>query len=259
MATKGLKVYCRQPLARSNGADHPLSSRYDEMDAWVVFDNVFVPKKRVFYLHRTETHRDLLNQMLSWAFYHILIRMACKAEVLAGIGAAITDYLGKEALPTTQLMLCDLYAYADTLKAFISAAEHDPIESPTGLLIPNPTQITLGRIFGVDGQPNVLQIIRELCGSGLLMAPGAGEMDDPDIRADVERYLIGPDTRASERFQLLKLAWDYTCESFGSRQLLFEMHNAGAQQATKTRLVATYDKAPHVRMAKALAGIAVDQ
>jgi 4-hydroxyphenylacetate 3-monooxygenase len=259
MATEGLKVYCRQPLARDNLADHPLSSRFDEMDAWVVFDNVFVPKNRVFYLHRTDSHRDLLNQMLSWAFYHILIRMACKAEVLAGIGAAITDYLGKEALPTTQLMLCDLYAYAETLRAFIIAAEQDPIESPTGLLIPNPKQITLGRIFGVDRHPEVLQIIRELCGSGLLMAPGAGELSNPDIRADVERYLIGPDTRAGERFQLLKLAWEYTCESFGSRQLLFEMHNAGAQQATKARLVATYDTSPHVALAKQLAGVDVDQ
>ena len=150
MATRGLRVYCRQPLARSNRADHPLGARFDEMDAWVVFDNVFVPRKRVFYLHRTEGHRDLLNQILSWAFYHILIRMACKAEVLAGIGAAITDYLGKEQLPTTQLMLCDLYGYAETLKAFIIAAEQNPVESPTGLVIPNPTQITLGRIFGVE-------------------------------------------------------------------------------------------------------------
>jgi 4-hydroxyphenylacetate 3-monooxygenase len=255
MATRGLHVYCRQPLARFNRADHPLAWRFDEMDAWVVFDDVFVPKKRVFYLHRTEGHRDLLNQILSWAFYHILIRMACKAEVLAGIGAAITDYLGKEQLPTTQLMLCDLYGYAETLKAFIIAAEQDPIESPTGLLIPNPTQITLGRIFGVDRHPDVLQIIRELSGSGILMAPGSGELDNPDISSDVQRYLKGPDTRAGERFQLLKLAWDYACESFGSRQLLFEMHNAGAQQATKQRLVGMYDVAAHVSLAKQLAGI----
>jgi 4-hydroxyphenylacetate 3-monooxygenase len=255
MATRGLHVYCRQPLARFNPADHPLAWRFDEMDAWVVFDNVFVPKKRVFYLHRTDRHRDLLNQILSWAFYHILIRMACKAEVLAGIGAAITDYLGKEQLPTTQLMLCDLYGYAETLKAFIIAAEQDPIESHTGLLIPNPTKITLGRIFGVDRHPDVLQIIRELSGSGILMAPGSGELDNPDISSDVQRYLMGPDTRAGERFQLLKLAWDYACESFGARQLLFEMHNAGAQQATKQRLVGMYDVAPHVSLAKKLAGI----
>ena len=57
----------------------------------------------MFYLHRTESHRDLLNQILSWAFYHILIRMACKAEVLAGIGAAISDYLGKQEQVPIQL------------------------------------------------------------------------------------------------------------------------------------------------------------
>jgi aromatic ring hydroxylase len=255
VATPGLRMYCRAPFTNTVAADHPLSSRFDEMDAWVVFDNVFVPKKRVFYLHRTESHRDLLNQMLSWAFYHILIRMACKAEVLAGIGAGITDYLGKQSQPTTQMMLSDLYSYVETLWAFIHEAERTPITSPSGLLIPNPTQITLGRIHGVDKQPVVLQIIRDLCGSGILMAPGQAEMDNPDIRADVERYLNGPDTRANERLQLLRLAWEYACESFGSRQLLFEMHNAGAQLATKTRLVNTYDVSAHVRLAKEIAGI----
>jgi 4-hydroxyphenylacetate 3-monooxygenase len=258
VATPGLRMYCRPSFSNVNVADHPLSTRFDEMDTWVIFDDVFVPRKRVFYLQRAESHRDILNQILSWAFYHILIRMACKAEVLAGIGAALADYLGKEDQVPVQLMLCELYSYAETLRAFITAAEADPVDSKTGLIIPNPTQITLGRIYGVDRQPQILQVIRELSGSGLVMAPGEAEMDNPDISSDVERYLIGPDSRAPERFRLLKLAWEYTCESFGSRQLLFEMHNAGAQLATQQRLVKTYDASEHMRLAKQLAGIPTD-
>jgi 4-hydroxyphenylacetate 3-monooxygenase len=255
VATRGLRMYCRPSLVHSDAADHRLSASFDEMDAWVVFDDVFVPNERVFYLQRTEVHRDLFQKILSWAFYHILIRMACKAEVLAGIGAAVSDYLGKDQQPQIQVQLCELIGYVETLRAFLCAAEADPVRSESGFLVPNPKQITLGRIFAVDQHPRVLQIVRELCGSGILMAPGEPEMDNPDIAADVERYLAGPDRRSAERFRLLKLAWEYACDSFGSRQLLFEMHNAGAQLATQQRLVSIYDKAPLVELAKELAGI----
>ena len=248
-------MYCRHPLATRSPVGHPLSAAYEEMDAWVVFDDVFVPSNRVFYLQRTEVHLDLLNQILSWAFYHILIRMACKAEVLAGICAAVTDYLGKEDQQLTQLALCDVYGYVETLRAFLHAAESDPVTSPSGLVYPNPTQITLGRIYAVDRHPEILQTLREMCGSGILMAPGRAEIDDPVIGPDIERYLVGADKRAVERFQLLKLAWEYSCESFGSRQLLFEMHNAGAQLTTKQRLARTYDATPLKELAKEVAGI----
>ena len=45
---EGVHVICRESLASSNPADHPVSPSWDEMDAIVVFDDVFVPWERVF-------------------------------------------------------------------------------------------------------------------------------------------------------------------------------------------------------------------
>ena len=46
LATEGLRLICRDSydLGKSN-FDAPLSSRYEEMDAVVIFDNVLVPCK----------------------------------------------------------------------------------------------------------------------------------------------------------------------------------------------------------------------
>jgi 4-hydroxyphenylacetate 3-monooxygenase len=255
MTVEGMRVVCRPTLAHPDRANHPLSPHFDEMDCWVVFDDVFVPRHRVFYLQRAEVHQDLLLRILSWAFYHILIRMAVKAEVLAGIGAAIADYLGVSKQPHVQYALCELIGYAEILRAFIYAAERDPQTSASGLLIPNPIQVTLGRMHGVEHHARILQVVRELSGSGILMAPGEAELANPELRPAVDRYLVGADARAPERFRLLKLAWEYTCESFGARQLLFEMHNAGTLPLTKQRLMAVYDTAPLIRLAQQLAGV----
>src|SRR5262249_14700954 len=48
MATPGLRFICRDSYSKPpNRFDHPLSSRFDEQDAVVIFDNVEVPRERL--------------------------------------------------------------------------------------------------------------------------------------------------------------------------------------------------------------------
>lgn len=262
---KGIQMICREPLVPRYPEDHPLSPHWDEMDAFVVFDDVFVPKERVFYRRRRPPeepppYQRVFAPVTMLAGWHILIRMAVKAEVLAGICIGLTEYFGTAKQPHIQLALCDALVYVETLKALLQAAEANPIPSPSGLLIPNPTQTTVARIYGIEQHPNILQLIRELSGSSILMAPGQAELNHPELREPIYRYFVGKDERAPERFRLVKLAWEYACDSFGSRQLLFEMYNAGGSVTlTKTGLVSRYDTAPLVNLAKDLAGIHRDR
>jgi len=101
----------------------------------------------------------------------------------------------------------------------------------------------------------MLQIIRELCGSGILMAPGQADLYHPEIGPRLYRYVVGQDEASPERFRLLKLAWEYACDSFGARQLLHEMYNVGSLATNKQRFASSYDTSPFVTLAKELAGI----
>ena len=127
--------------------------------------------------------------------------------------------------------------------------------SKHGLAMPDPLKIQLARVLSLEQHPHALEAVRELCGSSLLMAPGEADLANPEIGALVERFLAGGDPRARERFKLMKLAWEYTADSFGSRQLLFEQSNAGTLPTNKGRLLANYDPAELVSLAKRLAGI----
>ena len=42
----------------TNSFDYPLSSRFDETDSYVIFDNVFVPWEHVFVYRNIELCRD---------------------------------------------------------------------------------------------------------------------------------------------------------------------------------------------------------
>jgi aromatic ring hydroxylase len=87
------------------------------------------------------------------------------------------------------------------------------------------------------------------------MAPGQADLHHPEIGPHLHRYFVAQDARAPEYFRLLKLAWEYACDSYGSRQLLFEMYNVGSLATNKQRLASVYDTRPYVALARELAGI----
>jgi 4-hydroxyphenylacetate 3-monooxygenase len=87
------------------------------------------------------------------------------------------------------------------------------------------------------------------------MAPGQADLHHPEIGPHLYRYVAGHDERSAERFRLLKLAWEYACDSFGARQLLHEMYNVGSLTSNKQRLVGAYDTTSCIALAQELAGI----
>ncbi|HEX6512720.1 MAG TPA: 4-hydroxyphenylacetate 3-hydroxylase N-terminal domain-containing protein, partial [Chloroflexota bacterium] len=229
VASPGLKLVCRESFTQACEADHPLSAWYDEIDAWAIFDDVFVPADRVFLLDRVDLNEGVFRSTPpAWGYWLGLIRLLAKAETLAGLCFAVTDYLGTLQAPRSQELLADILVHLESLRTFILAAEREPVTSSIGLLMPHPLYVQLGRVTSLEQHPRVLEAVRELCGASLLMAPGQPELDNPDIGPLLRRYIGGTDERARERFKMMKLAWEYTADSFGSRQLLFEQHNAGS-------------------------------
>ena len=65
----------------------------------------------------------------------------------------------------------------------------------------------------------------------------------------------GPRASARERARITRLAWDMVCDSFGSRQTLFELFNALPWTGQRGLLVAGFDLEPYRRLARATAGI----
>jgi 4-hydroxyphenylacetate 3-monooxygenase len=257
---QGIHLVCRQPLTPPNPEDHPLSPSWDEMDAIVVFDDVFIPWERVFYLRNSHPadlafEAQVFQGAIGLGPWYVLVRMAVKAEVLLGLCAAVTDTLGTASQPLVQIALADAMVYLETLRALIQAAEANPVPSPSGLALPDPTRALAGRICAIERYPHLLQIIRELCGSGLLMAPGQADLNHPEIGPHLQRYVVGKDQGGPDYFRLLKLAWEYAGDAFGSRQLLFEMYNVSSLATNKQRLANAYDTSPFVTLAKELAGV----
>ena len=252
IATPGLRFICRAPFSQQNRFDHPLSSRFDEMDAWAIFEDVQVPEDRIFLVESVDALQKVWRYLTSWAYYHLLIRMIAKAEVFVGVCTLISKNIGTMSFQNVREDIGDAVRYLETLRAFVRAAEADAVTTRSGIVRPNATFITVGHMYAIEHYSRLVQTVMRLGGQGILMAPSQADLDSTDIL----RYLAdAPGGGGEEKIRLFKLGWDLSCSAFGARQLLFEMFNA--RDLTKNRLafLQGYDTSRYEGIARVLAGI----
>jgi aromatic ring hydroxylase len=250
---KGLHVVCRRPLAEMEG-DHPLSARFDEMDAWLYFDDVRVPLDRVFLARDLETLHTVWRIVNVWAFHHILTRMTVKAELFLGVASWICRLLGTAAYESVRDDVGEIVRYLETLRAFVRAAEADAALRG-GVAMPNPRPLIAGQMFAAEQHPRIVQILMLLGGQGPLMIPSVSDERGAN-RELVSRYLADSPAPVDERVAAFRLAWDLACSGFGARQLLFELFNARDVRRNRVVLMQSYDPTPHENLARVLAGLA---
>ena len=246
LSAPGLKLYCRRPFALGipSAFDYPMSARFDESDALVVFDDVFVPWEDVF------AYRDV--EGLKTHFFetsaHILgnnqaqIRFVEKLRFLLGISRKIAKVNQIDKIPAVQEKLGELAALATTVEALLIASETNPTMDQFGVVRPDPRFLYAAIAQQSETYPRVIQIMRELVGGGVLQLPSSyRELLADETRKDMERYVRSPDTPARERIQLFKLAWDVIGSEFAGRHQQYEMFYAGAPFIAKGWSYRNYD------------------
>ena len=228
--TPGLKFICRESFDYGrSGFDHPLGSRFEEMDCIVFFDNVLVPWERVFLLGDVDmcNNYSAATQSVTHAGYQVVNRCAVKTEFILGLAQMMVDTLGSGGLTHVQERIAEIIVHLETLKACMRASEADAWFNDYGVICPAQGPVTVGRaLYPTTIYPRLAEIV-QLLGSGNLMAlPSEGDFDAP-IGPEVERYLTTDTAEARERVRLFRLAWDVACSAFGGRQVLYERFFGG--------------------------------
>lgn len=238
VATPGLKLYCRRPYASAatSSYDYPLSTRYDETDALVVFDDVVVPWERVFVYRDVDGVRRQFFSTGAHALgnWQAQIRFTAKLRFLAGLARKITRTVQADRVPGVQEKLGELAAIVSLVQSAVLAAEYRAEPDDAGMW--RPWAPSLYGAMGLQAElyPRVLGILRDLTGGGVLQVPSSdAELRNPATRADIDRYVWSPGVPAEERVKLFKLAWDAVGSEFGGRHHQYEMFYAGSPFVAK--------------------------
>ena len=244
-STPGVKFICRESFdyGRSN-FDHPLGSRFEEMDSIVFFDDVLVPWERVFLLGDVDmcNNYGIATQSTTHSGYQVINRCVVKTEFILGLAQLMADTLGSGELQHIQERIAEIIIHLETLKACMRASEADAALNDFGVMCPAQGPITVGRaLFPTTIYPRLAEIV-QLLGSGNLMAlPSEGDFDAA-IGPEVERYLSTDTADARDRVRLFRLAWDVACSAFGGRQVLYERFFGGDPTRNALLLYRTYNR-----------------
>jgi 4-hydroxyphenylacetate 3-monooxygenase len=242
----GLKLYPRRPYALgvTSVFDYPLSSRFDESDALVVFDDVFVPWDDVFIYKNIE----LTAGQFSATAAHVLgntqshIRSLAKLQFLVGLVKRCMDLSGRSATSESAAQLGDLATRVSIVEGMILGAEAAAEPDQFGVMRPKDSLLYASQVYQQAMYPLLLNQIRGLLGGSLIQLPATvNDLRGPASAADVERYVRWPHAGAVERIKLLKLLWDAAGSEFASRHLQYEMFYAGEPPAIQLREFRNFD------------------
>ncbi|MFE7550071.1 4-hydroxyphenylacetate 3-hydroxylase family protein [Streptomyces gardneri] len=233
--TPGLKLISRTSYeGRSRSVfDHPLSSRYDENDAMLVCEDVFVPWERVL------TYRDPATTGAIWwrtpAYLNFVHQSATrfwtKLEFLTGLAILVARSHGTDKLPPVTQALGRLLGMVAQAKAFVLGAEasYEEVDGGRGGVRPGQEISFAQRIMAGELYPRAVQDIKLLAGGALIQLPASGrDLLHPELGPLVRQYFRTPGHPAEDRLKLLKLAWDALGSEFAGRHEQYERFYHGA-------------------------------
>ncbi len=242
----GLKFYPRRVFARAdmNSFDYPLSTRFDETDSYVIFDNVFVPWENVYCYRNIEVCRDQwrLTPAHLYGNLQAQVRYAVKLRFMIGLAKRMNENTGHDSNPPVQITMGELAAFVSIVDSMTQAQEVMATVDNEGVLWPSRT--TLYSVMALQSEFNgrMLEIIREIAGSAFITLPSSiADFDNPEAARDIERYMRSASSDAKTRVKLMRLLWDFLGTEFGSRHQQYEKFYGGGTYTVRGNLNRLYD------------------
>src|SRR5713226_8444850 len=249
----GLRFICRPSVIHQNAAsplDHPLSVRFDETDAMVIFDDVLVPWERVFIHRDAELCNGLYNRtgIMPQIMHQFSTKNWAKSEFMMGLAFAIAKSTNIDQHLQVQGMLAELIQFTEFSRACLRASEADAAPGPSGVMTPAAMPLWTVRMMFPRMFVRMCEIIQLLGAGGLVAVPSYAELDGP-AAADVTTYFQAANADAPTRIKLSRLAFDAAVSSFSGRQQLYERYYSGDPVRLAGALYTLYDKdAPVARI-----------
>src|SRR4051812_7457796 len=135
IATPGLRFICRDSYSRQRDPfDYPLSSRFDEMDAVVIFDDVEVPKERVFLDGDTVGYSEVITDT-GWRghiMHQAFTRAYVKLSFALGLGHLIANSTGVVRFDHIQEKLGQMWNMAELARSGVVSGEAGAGADPRG-------------------------------------------------------------------------------------------------------------------------------
>src|SRR6202162_2086119 len=239
LGSPNIKFICRTGFAgRAPAADYPLSSKFDEVDALVIFDDVLIPWENVLFYRHTKAAKFIRATLHRYSAFAFVQRNLKLADMMIGAALFNVRQTGFDKQQAVQEKLAVLACYREGINAHLTAAIALAEKSSAGLLMPNQSLLYAGRVLACSQLHHMMHIARELCGGQICVTPDKASFDSPETKPWLDKfYSVNENWVADDRRKLLAFARDLLNSDYAGHRLTFQLF---AQSPPFAHLAAVY-------------------
>jgi 4-hydroxyphenylacetate 3-monooxygenase len=247
MNAPGLKIVCRDLYAEHADPErHPLTARFDEVDAALIFDDVVVPWERIFVYKDPKLLAGIMY-IHTWAQYSTMLRLITKLEGFLGVAQLLTRLAKRNTSASSQMLLSSLMQDIEILRACVEMAAANGYRAGGGTWAPRLSPAY--RVHSIEASDRAERTMEGLLTSTLMLSGGASDLNNSEIGPFIDRYFRGGATSTRQHLRLMAVAADMVMTPFGKRSQLYERLQSGEVDRMRQRLYNQYnDPAPADRM-----------
>lgn len=246
--TEGLKFLSRESFDYGKSKwDHPLGARFDEGDAIISFEDVFVPWERVFVSESTDICNRTYNETNAVVHmtHQVVSKHIVKTEFVLGVVLSMMESIGIDKFMHVKEKASEIMIILEVMKSHLYRAEHSAEIDQFGNMTPNFEPLNAARNWFPKMYQRMVEIIKILGASGLMALPTEDDFSHDEIGPLIHRYTQGANINGEEKVQLFRLAWDITISAFGNRQALYEYYFFGDPVRMSNVYYDNFNKQPY--------------
>jgi len=220
----------------------------------VIFNNVFVPRERVFMCGEHEFTGSLVQR---FAAFQRLATASCKAghcNLVCGAAAVAAEYNGCEKMSHIRDKITEMFFQSALAFGTAIAAGYTATSTPSGVYVPNTLMVNAAKLQAVKAVWDASQLACDIVGGVVCTAPAGKDFANPEIAGYIDKYFRGKaDVSTEDRIRIVRLVEYLIGQS--SVVPTESVHGAGpaATQRLMIRMSANLDYLK--RCALAMAGI----
>ena len=204
------------------------------------FENVLVPWERVFMLYEAAPLLQRFGGGINFMGWSNLCRIHERMKLMTGVATMVAEAIGVKEYREVSAKLGEMVTYTEMWRHAMDGLEHTSFMTEGGLMSLGP--MTGMNIYFAQTSARMIELLREISGSGLIMQPSEKDLANPELRRDLERYMRGKGVDVEYKSRLFRMAHDLAVSSFGMRQEVYEYWHGGDPNRNRINLLNAYDQ-----------------
>ncbi len=240
--------------------DAPIAEIGDA-ESFTIFDDVFVPKERVFMNGKAHPEQTPYAGFLALLFanYHRHSYTGCKpavSEVLASASALVSEYNGIEGKSHVRKKISHLIGTAELVYAAGESASRRSEKSGCGTVIPDEILVNAGRRLAGEEIYNEYKILADLAGALPSTLPFEGDFNSEEVGDLLDKYMQrNPEVSTENQHRVFRAIQDATVTDLAGVMQYAGLHGGGSPQMETITMMKRYDTERLKKIAKYLSGI----